>query len=214
MGNKAGTCKAARKASRAFQGTLCREIGYGGGNPAGDDIVKHIIIAAAGAALLAGCSAGTTDADGDGEISAKEVVQKAKAEGIKPQPGLYKATITMTDLDIPGLPPEMKGHGAGATTTSEDCLTAEEVDKGFEELVKQGQNGECSYESFNLDGGKLDAVMLCKTPEGSARMSMTGTATATSSEYTATTKMNFEGVGEGTMNFTVKHERIGDCPAN
>lgn len=175
--------------------------------------MKHIIIAAAGVALLAGCSGGKTDADGDGTISAKEVAAKAKADGVKPLPGLYKATVTMTGLDIPGLPPEMADHGAGATTTSENCLTAEDVEKGFEELVKQGQQGECSYESFSLDGGKLDAVMLCKTPEGSARMAMTGTTTPTSSEYTATTKMNFDGVGEGTMNFTVKQERIGDCPA-
>ncbi len=171
------------------------------------------LIAAAGAALLAGCSGGATDADGDGAISAAEVAAKAKAEGIKPQPGLYKATVTMTGLDIPGLPADMQGHGAGATTTSQDCLTAEEVDKGFEALLKQGQQGECSFESFNLDGGKLDAVMLCNTPEGSARMAMTGTTTPTSSEFNATTKMNFEGMGEGTMNFTVNHERIGDCPA-
>ena len=114
---------------------------------------RMTILAAAGAALLVGCSGGKTDADGDGEISAKEVANKAEAEGIKPQPGLYKATITMTGIDIPGMPAEMKGHGAGATTTSEDCLTAEDVDKGFEELVKKGQNGECAYESFNLNGG-------------------------------------------------------------
>ena len=174
---------------------------------------RMTIFAAAGAALLVGCSGGKTDADGDGEISAKEVANKAEAEGIKPQPGLYKATVTMTGIDIPGMPAEMKGHGAGATTTSEDCLTAEDVDKGFEDLVKKGQNGECAYESFNLNGGKLDAVMVCKTPEGEARMAMTGTTTPTSSEFNASTKMNFEGMGEGTMSFKVEHERIGDCPA-
>lgn len=171
------------------------------------------LIVAAGAALLSGCSGGNTDANGDGEISSKEAAAKAKAEGIKPQPGLYKATITMTGLDVPGLPPEMKGHGAGQTITSEDCLTQEQVDKGFEEMLKQGQNGECSYESFNLDGDKMDAVMVCKTPEGAARMTMTGTTTATTAEFTAETKMNFEGVGEATMSFTGKHERIGECPA-
>jgi len=171
------------------------------------------LIAAASAALLAGCSGGNTDADGNGEISAKEVADKAAAEGIKPQPGLYKATITMTGIDVPGMPPEMQGHGAGQTVTSEDCLTQEEVDKGFEEMLKQGQNGECSYESFNLVGGKMDAVMVCKTPEGSARMTMTGATTATSAEFKAETKMNFDGVGEATMSFTGKHERVGDCPA-
>lgn len=171
------------------------------------------IIAAAGAVLLGGCSNSGADAEANGEISAKEAATKAAADGVKPQPGLYKATITMTGINIPGMPPEMEGHGAGQTITSETCLTQEDVDKGHEELLKQGQTGECSYESFKLDGGKMDAVMVCKTPEGAARMTMTGLATETSSEFSAETKMNFEGVGEATMSFTGKHERIGDCPA-
>lgn len=179
--------------------------------------MKRMITAASLAALtlgLAGCSGGgDADADGDGKVSNAEVAQQAKAEGIRPEPGLYRATITMTGIDIPGMPDDMKGHGAGMVTTTEDCLTEEEVDKGFEELVKQGQQGECSFDKFNLDGGKLDAVMLCKTPQGDARMNMTGTATPTSSNFTANTKMNFDGVGEATMNFTVKNERIGDCAA-
>ena len=79
--------------------------------------------------------------------------------------------------------------------------------------MKRGQNGECSYERFNLDGGKMDAVMVCKTPEGSARMEMTGTATPTSSDFTAKMAMDLGGQGNATMTFAAKHERVGDCPA-
>jgi hypothetical protein len=175
--------------------------------------MKRIIMAAAGAALIAGCSGGNPDADGDGKVSMKEAAKTAKAQGIKPEPGLYKTTVTMTGINIPGMPPEMAGHGAGQTVTSEDCLTQQEVDKGFEELIKQGQNGECSYERFNANGGDIDAVLVCKTPQGNARMEMTGTATETSSDIKATMAMNFDGAGEGTMTFTAKNERIGDCPA-
>ena len=176
--------------------------------------MKRIIMAAVGAALVAGCSGGgDAAADGNGAVSLKEAAKQAEAQGIKPEPGLYRATITMTEINIPGMPPEMAGHGAGMVTTTEDCLTKEEVDNGFEGLLKQGQNGECSYESFNLDGGKMDAVMVCNTPQGAARMTMNGTATATSSDFTATTAMKFEGVGDATMKFTAKHERIGECPA-
>lgn len=178
--------------------------------------MKRIITLAAGAALavaVAGCSGGNADADGDGEVTMKEAVKKAEAEGLRPEPGQYKATITMTAMEIPGMPADMKGHGTGMTTTNEYCLTQEEVDKGFEEMMKRGQNGECSYESFNLDGGKLDAVMVCKTPEGEARMTMDGTVTPTSSDFNATMKMQVPEMGEGTMSFTAKHERIGDCPA-
>jgi hypothetical protein len=59
----------------------------------------------------------------------------------------------------------------------------------------------------------MDAVMVCKTPEGEARMTMDGTVTPTSSDFTATMAMQVPEMGEGTMTFTAKHERIGDCPA-
>ena len=171
----------------------------------------RIIMAAVGAALLAGCSGGgNADADGNGEVSMKEAAKKA--EGLKPQAGQYKAVITMTGIDIPGMPPEMAGHGGGMTTNTEYCLTQAEVDKGYQEMMKRGQNGECTYESFNLAGGKLDAVMLCKTGEGDARMTMNGTATPTTFDFTATMAMKFADAPEGTMTFTAKHERLGDCP--
>ncbi|MFN4020006.1 MAG: DUF3617 domain-containing protein [Erythrobacter sp.] len=176
--------------------------------------MKSIIIASVGAVLLAGCSGGgNADADGNGEVSIKEAANKAEAEGLKPEAGQYKAVITMSGMDIPGMPPEMKGHGAGLTTTTEYCLTQEDVDKGFEEMMKRGQNGECSYERFSLKDGKMDAVMVCKTAEGDARMTMNGTVTPTSSDFTASMAMQVPEMGEGKMTFTARHERVGDCPA-
>jgi len=171
------------------------------------------LFAAAAAATLAGCSGGNADADGNGEVTVKEAVDKMESEGIKPEPGLYKTTVTMTDLQIPGMPPEMAGHGTGMTTTVEDCLTAAEVDKGFEELVKQGQDGECSYERFAMSGGKIDAVLACKAQGRATRMEMTGTTTPTSADLTATMTLDLDGAGTGTMKFTARHERIGECPA-
>ncbi|MBA4008941.1 MAG: hypothetical protein C0486_09195 [Erythrobacter sp.] len=172
------------------------------------------LIALAAAGLLAACSgAGTSDADGDGKVSLGEAAKQAEAQGVKPQPGLYKTTVTMTALDIPGMPPEMKDHGAGLVRTIEDCLTAEEVEKGFEAMVKQGQDGECAYENFVLADGKLDAVLVCKAEGRAIRTSMAGTTTSTGADLTATTAMEFDGAGKGTMTATIKHERIGECPA-
>jgi len=175
--------------------------------------MKRIIITAAGAVLLAGCSGGNADADANGEVSMKEAAKQAEAQAIRPQPGQYKATITMTGMEIPGMPAEMEGHGAGMTTTTEYCLTEEDVAQGYEEMMKRGQNGDCVFESFNLDGGKMNGVMVCRSPEGEARMTMDGTTTPTSSDFKATMAMNVPEMGEGTMSFTAKHERIGDCPA-
>jgi len=177
--------------------------------------MRNLMAPALAALALAACGGGSTadDAGGEGAVSIEEAARQAEAAGITPEPGQYRATMTMTGMDIPGMPAGMEGHGAGATTTTEYCLTEEEVAKGFEEMMKRGQNGECSYESFSLVGGKLDAVMVCKTAEGEARMTMNGTATPTSSDFTATMAMNVPELGEGTMSFAAKHERIGDCPA-
>lgn len=175
--------------------------------------MKRMIMAAAAATLVAGCSGGDADADGDGKVSMAEARDQAKAQGVMPEPGQYRATITMTGMEIPGMPAGMANHGAGATTTTEYCLTEKDVADGFEEMMKRGQNGDCSYEKFALDDGKLDAVMVCKTEQGDARMTMNGTATPTSSQFDASMKMNVPEMGEGTMSFTAKHERIGDCPA-
>jgi len=177
-------------------------------------MTRSITIAAAAAAalLVVGCSGGNADADGSGDVSMKEAADRAAREMPRPQPGLYKTTVTMTGLEIPGMPPEMAGHGAGLTTTSEHCLTQAEVDKGFGELVKQGQDGECSYERFEVAGGKLDAVMVCNAQGRAARMEMTGTTTATSADLEAAMAMEFDGAGKGTMRFTAKHERVGACP--
>jgi hypothetical protein len=180
---------------------------------AGEQAMRRTaIMAGIGAALaLAACSdSGDVDADGDGAISLNEAASAA-ADMPKPEPGLYRATITMTGIDIPGMGANMAGHGGGMTTTQENCLTKEDVAGGYEEMMKQGQDGSCRYEKFDVKGGKLDAVMLCSTPEGEARMEMKGTATPTASEFDASMNMNMDGVGNGTMRFKAKHERIGDC---
>jgi hypothetical protein len=172
------------------------------------------LTAFAAAALLAGCSgASSPDTDGDGKVSLGEAAKQAEAQGMKPEPGLYKTTVTMTALDIPGMPAEMKGHGKGLVTTAEDCLTEQEVEEGYEAMVKQGQNGDCAYESFALAGGKLDAVLVCNAEGRATRTSITGTTSSTGADLTATTAMELEGAGKGTMTATVKHERIGACPA-
>jgi hypothetical protein len=174
--------------------------------------MKPIIIAAATAALLAGCS-GQSEENAGEKVAVKEAAKQAEAQGMKPQPGLYKTTITMTGLEIPGLPEGMEGHGAGLARTVESCLTQEEVDQGFDGLLKKGQDGECSFERFSLEGSALDAVLVCDAQGRTTRMDMKGTLSATTAEMEATTAIAFDGVGEGSMQFTAKHERIGDCPA-
>lgn len=174
--------------------------------------MRSMAMMVSGALLLAGgCSDGNSaDVAADGSISL-DAAAAATANIAKPEAGLYRASITMTGIDVPGMDASMAGHGGGMTTTNEYCLTKDDVAEGYEEMMKRGQDGSCSYERFNVAGGKLDAVMVCQTEQGAARMEMKGKASATSSEFDATMKMDFDGMGTGTMKFSGKHERIGDC---
>lgn len=172
--------------------------------------MKRCMTMAALGLVLASCSG--EDKGAEKVATPADAARKVKAAGLTPEPGQYRVTVTMTGIEIPGMPPEMEGHGAGLTTTTDYCLTKADVDKGFAEMVKRGQNGDCSYENFALAGGDLDAVMVCKTPAGDTRTEMTGKVTKTSSELNATTALDFGPDGKGTMTFDAKHERLGDCP--
>jgi hypothetical protein len=176
-------------------------------------VMRRLALSAASVAVfLSACSGGDAgDAASDGKVSASEAAEAA-ANMPKPEPGLYRTTITMIGIDVPGMGQNMAGHGGGMTTTSEYCLTEQDVAEGYQEMMKRGQDGSCTYERFNAGDGRLDAVMLCKTESGDARMEMTGTATATGSEFDAKMAMDLDGMGNGTMRFKAKHERIGDCP--
>ena len=112
-------------------------------------MTRIALIVALGAACLAGCSGEANRQEGEA-VAVRDAARQVDAQGLKPQPGLYKTTITMTGLEIPGLPEGMEGHGAGLARTLESCLTPAEVDKGFDALEPDNlQNDE------NVSGGKI-----------------------------------------------------------
>lgn len=182
--------------------------------------MRRIAIAAAASLTLAACGGGTSaDSDGDGEISMKEAAAKSK-DMVKPQPGQYRATVEFVNMEMPGAPKQvqdmMKGMFDRGPQTHEYCLTKEEADKGFEEMARQARedDGDCSFEKFDAEGGRIDAIMNCNADgQGAARMTMTGTGSETASQMTMT--VDAKAPNGQTMKMTMKssQERIGDCDA-
>lgn len=177
----------------------------------------HVFVFAAPLALLALAGCGEpepegTNADGGG-ISQSEVAERAR-NTVQPQPGRYRAVMQVLEVDIPGAP-----EGAGDMLRQmmdgqahEYCLTQEDVDKGYEEMARQSQDGDCTFERFDVEGGEIDARMVCTGQEsGSMQMAMTGTATPTSSVMNMTMTGNMAGMGESTLRMKATHERVGDC---
>ena len=110
----------------------------------------------------------------------EEVAAKVKASGIDTQfvsPGHWQTTMTIREMAIPGLPPEMaekmKAH-MGQGKSFESCLTPEQAKKPKEDFFAKG-NGNCRYDRFSMGNGKIDAVMQCKSGGGERTMTMNGT---------------------------------------
>lgn len=178
----------------------------------------HPLVFAAPLALLALAGCGEAEPEGtnadDGGISQSEVAERAR-DTVQPQPGQYRAVMQVLEVDIPGAP-----AGAGDMLRQmmdgqahEYCLTQADVDKGYEEMARQSQDGDCTFQRFDVDGGEIDALMQCTGEQGNTiQMAMTGTATPTSSVMNMTMTGDMAGMGDSTLRMKATHERVGDCP--
>ena len=150
-----------------------------------------------------------------GEAAAKKVAA-ARADLPRPDPGLYRTTVEMVDVDLPGAPEgvaEMMRNSMKQDRASDYCVTAADVEKGYEEMVRRSQQGDCTFQRFDVVGGKIDAEMTCRGDRGGmSTIAMSGTAGRTSSDMDVRMKMELPGMGEGTMRMKSRSERIGACP--
>ena len=165
------------------------------------------------AVALAGCNK-----EPEGPKTAEQVKQEASAI-VKPQPGQYRSTMTITNFVIPGMPADkaaqMKGMFSASGKSTEFCLSADEADKGFEEFTKRMAQGKCSFDQFNTTSGTLDAKMTCQTGQGmTGKYEMNGSFSATGSKMALKVNQSAPGLPGGgmMMEAEVINERIGDCP--
>lgn len=174
----------------------------------------------AAAILLAACG-GDADTNNDGTVSGEEIVAEAGG-AIKPQPGQYRTTYELLEVNVPGAPEAMKqqieAQMGGASEVARPityCLTPEQAEaNGAEQMAKNMAEGNCTVSRFDVSGGTISAEMQCKDAGGgTSHVVMDGQMTSTSSTMTMTNEMDMAGMGKMQMKARVKSERIGDCPA-
>ncbi|MBT0670376.1 DUF3617 domain-containing protein [Novosphingobium profundi] len=172
---------------------------------------------------LAGCGSSETASSGD-EGGAAPVstakVDRAAAQAIRPEPGLYSRTVEFKEFDMPGLPAETARHMKDMMARNQDesfCLTRDEAEKGFRDMFDNvGQASKCRYDTFTVSDGKIDARMTCSHPsQGTAVMTLTGTGSPTDSDVTMTMQVTGATPPMDRMNMTmhVVSHRTGDCPS-
>jgi hypothetical protein len=165
---------------------------------------------------LAACnrspSVSATNATPD-EVRAK--VAAAGGGDVMVKPGRWEGTYTMQDMDMPGMPPQVKEamkKQLGAARTFVNCVTEEDV-KQQKALYTGGDSKNCKYDHFTLGGGKIDAAMACDR-DGQGKMSMVMNGTYSPDTYHMDMSAKGEGAGPMggmTMKMTVEAKRVSAC---
>lgn len=133
------------------------------------------------ALILAACgSAGDHSAIVATNASVDEVaqkVEKATAGGNFVSPGRWEGQVRIVDINIPGVPAaaadKMKAQMAKAQSFT-NCLTPEEAKQPRGKFFGADQAGACTYNSFTMANGVIDAAMTCGEGATVRKMVMKG----------------------------------------
>jgi hypothetical protein len=183
--------------------------------------MKHSLVLLACTAALAACNKGP-------EVHAKnasveDVAKQVRDSGVGADSflhaGQWKATSNLEEMNIPGMPPEAQAQmksalGKAQNASFEYCLTEEEAKKPGGKVFTGKENKNCRYESFNMSGGKIDAVMHCQG-DGGGTMTLKVNGTYSPDSYESRAELKTEGGRQGGMTMKMRTEahRIGQCTA-
>lgn len=145
--------------------------------------------------------------------SAEAVAKKVAAADIRPDPGRWESTVKAVKIDMPGMPPEMRGmmeKAMGRQTTFATCLTAEEAAQPNSDFFGQ-KSDSCTYEHFRMAAGTIDAKLTCKADGASQTIAMTGTYAPDSYDMKMDMVATGGRQGQITMNMAVASKRVGEC---
>ena len=128
------------------------------------------------------------------------------------RPGQWRTTITITAMDIPGLPPAAAAKMKARPMSTEECVTSQDMDEYLNKRANIDPDSNCSVNEMTHSGGHIEGRSTCKGGDGTSHTThMTGTYNADRVDMT----VNVEGQGtRGAVNQTMSlsAERIGDCP--
>lgn len=129
-------------------------------------------------------------------------------------PGKWQQTVTLLEVDAPGMPPEAKQMMQKAMDQAQVhdvCLTPEQAKSPKEDFFT-GADQNCRYDHFNWGDGKIDLKLNCKHPQATQTMAMVGSYSPEAYTMTMTaTNVGGGPAGEMVMKMKVDARRIGAC---
>ena len=102
----------------------------------------------------------------------------ALAQSTGVTPGMWEMAITIDSINAPNAPPAVAKMMQGRTTRVRHCITPEEASRGPQEMLKSAKS--CTFQKYQMRGGRLDSEMTCSSGGQTTRMVSTGAFTPTS----------------------------------
>ena len=125
----------------------------------------RLILLAASGLMLAACDRGPeVDLTNATPAEVAKAMKDSGATRTMVSPGKWSSTVTIVDMNSPGMPAEMQAmmkQRIGQPQTVEACLTAEQVDNP-ERMLGQIP-ASCRYDRYTMGNGKMDGKLRCET---------------------------------------------------
>ncbi|SDA17366.1 DUF3617 domain-containing protein [Sphingomonas sp. NFR15] len=152
------------------------------------------------------------------EVQAKVAAATGDADLVKP--GRWEGSMTMHDMQMSGLPPEVQQQMSARMTEPHrftSCVTPEDV-KAKRGFFTGAKDSHCTYDHFTMAGGKIDAAMVCKETVGTMKATMAGSYTPESYHFDMRSTTEAPGAGAAPggpgaqkMTITIDARRTGEC---
>ena len=182
--------------------------------------MKMVIIPIACLLLIACNREPEVDARNASVEEVAEKVRTATRDEMFVRPGKWQSQVTIEEISMPGMPPEMAQQMKAMISQrekqgSEQCLTEEDARRPKEEFFAGKANNACRYDRFQMGSGKIDATMRCQAKGVTQIMEMDGTYSAESYTMRMATRNDGGQAGAGgmEMRMRVESKRIGECDA-
>ena len=173
--------------------------------------MTRLTIAPLAALALAACNQSSVSLT---NATQADVAKAEAASGIQIQPGQWETVAHITDVDMPGVPAEMREMMTakmreGVTVSS--CVKPEDINKfdpgGGLDKASKG----CTYSNYTRTGSRIASTLVCTGGGGTTTITSTGTYSATSFSGESSIVSDGGPGGRTTMKSTVTARRTGDC---
>ena len=120
--------------------------------------------------------------------------------------GQWTVTIKMQSAVIPGAPPAVNRAMLSPTRNFSECVTSNPA-SDVQRILREAPG--CSFTSFSMTGGILNAEMRCSQRGGAMTARISGTYSAAS--FAATSQASVTSPVMMSASSTIRARRIGEC---